>query len=200
MPKRLRSIIDSILYAGLRPAGSRAETKPQPPRGFLDRWLSGSKPADPLYLTNRTVAQKVRLALTILIPVALAGLFIAVALSHRFTVATKPAAEPGRAEASKKLDALLQDIKVESRNDVVVEEVQVRRGSPSLVSGFVRNNTDHVVRSAELVFDLADMNETQLGSASTTVKDLAPKSTANFEFPVAVREAVMATVREVNLH
>src|ERR1039457_2077469 len=98
MANRLRRFIESVVFAGLRPSGGPPpETKPVrrlgPLRDKIELFLSGGQaPSDPLYLTNRTWKQKLRLALVIATPTAL--LFCALALV--FSNVYSPKAAPPR--------------------------------------------------------------------------------------------------------
>ena len=63
--KRLQEFFESIAYAGLKPSDQKSEPHPDKAWGRLrakfDQFLSGGPaPSDPLYLTNRSLSQKVR--------------------------------------------------------------------------------------------------------------------------------------------
>ena len=75
-----------------------------PLRGLVDRVLSRPAPSDPLYLSNRTFDQKVKLGLAIAVPCLIVVGGIALGLSHFFQAnGPGPAAEPSAAELAAKL-------------------------------------------------------------------------------------------------
>jgi len=61
MKKRIQQFLESVLFAGLKPGRQSApKQEPGPVRSYVDRFLSGGQPTDPLYLTNRTSGQKLK--------------------------------------------------------------------------------------------------------------------------------------------
>ena len=72
MLKRFRQFIDSIVFAGLKPDAPREQAKRTrwlgPLRGLAGAFLLRPAPSDPLYLSNRTFDQKVKLGLAIAVP------------------------------------------------------------------------------------------------------------------------------------
>ena len=62
----------------------------------FERLFSGNTPSDPLYMTNRTVGQKVRMGVLIGTPVLAIGVFMALALNNYFD----PAPSPQKLEAA----------------------------------------------------------------------------------------------------
>ncbi len=202
MPNRLRTFIESVVFAGLRPGQAKAPTKRMrwlgPLSGPVQRYLDGgSKPLDPLYLTNRSVGQRVGAALLIVVPVLLVGGAITWSLTQK--PPTKPEAELSRTELAQKiLPNLSKDLQVRTNTDVQVVEVRVYAGSPPSLAGTVRNNTDRRFSSAELVFDLTDSRGSQVGAVSTTVQNLAPQATAKFSFAIKQENAKFVLVREVH--
>src|ERR671931_682411 len=86
-----------------------------PLAGPIDRFLSGSKPRDPLYLTNQTTGQKVRRALLIGIPILIVGVTVLAAFTNLLPRKSRPYTEPSAAElAARKVAALPLDVKVET--------------------------------------------------------------------------------------
>jgi hypothetical protein len=181
MLKRVRQFLESIVFAGMKPGAK------------------GAKPLDPLYLSKRTVAQRIKSTLPILLPVVLVAAIVAVALSRRSVSQSKPQSELTVAEiAAKILPDFPKDIHVESNRDVQVVEARLTPAPNAKVTGSVRNNTERRIRRARLVFDLTDANGSQVGAVSTIVENLAPKSTTNFEFAIQHAGAALVLVREVS--
>jgi hypothetical protein len=168
--------------------------------GSFDRFLSGTKPQDPLYLSNQTTGQKLQRAALIAAPILVIGGVVAVALSNVVPVQTRRQAEPTTAEvAAKILPNLSKDLKVHTNQDLQVVEAVIRPGSPSLLTGSAKNNTDHTIRSAELVFDVTDGRGSQLGAVAGKVRNIPPRSAASFEIPVRQRNAAFAIVRDTQI-
>jgi hypothetical protein len=168
----------------------------------IERFVSGSGPSDPLYLSNRSLGQKVRLVLLIGTPVIAIGGLVALALSNYFQPA--PSAqrvaatmkEPGTVTA-KVLPDLEKTYKSESDHDCEVTEAAV---AGNTLTGKLRNNTDRTVRSADLVFDLTDDDGSQLGAVAVHVENIAARDTANFRLALEQRTAKTALVREIHTH
>jgi hypothetical protein len=202
MAKRLRQFFESLVFAGLKPGGSRSQPRRLPflgpLRGPVERFLAGgAPPSDPLYLSNRPRGQRIALGVLVGLPVALIVGGIVYVLGTGVTANPRQQAEPTAAEIARRiLPDLDKNLKVSSNTDVQVVEAAVRQGPEPSVSGTVRNNTDRVIRSAELVFDLTDAAGSQVGGVGTTVRDLAPKATQRFEFPIKQHDAALVIVRE----
>jgi hypothetical protein len=203
--RRIREIFESVAYAGLQP-GSASQPRPRkwlgPLSGPVERFLSGGPaPSDPLYLTNRSTASKLKGAAIIGIPVLLlaGGLYGVLTNSFDFG-APKPVHEVTAAEAAAKLlPHMDRDIRIETNHDVGVLEVHIEDGSPKTLVGSLKNNTDHEIGMAEAVFDVTDLGGSQLGAVSTRVEHLKARGTSNFRFPIQQRHAVFALVREVHV-
>lgn len=166
----------------------------------IEKFVSGSGASDPLYISNRTFGQKARLALLIGTPVlALVGL-MALALGNYFEPAPSAqkaaatAREPGTVTAN-----VLKDIektyRSESDTDCDVAEATVGDGA---LAGKVRNNTDHLVHVADIVFDLTDDQGSALGAVAVRVENIAARGTASFRMNVEQRKAKTALVRELH--
>jgi hypothetical protein len=63
--------------------------------------------------------------------------------------------------------------------------------------GTVKNNTDRLIRTTEIVLNLTDATGSQLGAVSARVDNLAPNATANFQIPIVQTDAAFALVREI---
>jgi hypothetical protein len=204
MLKRFRQFIDSIVYAGLKPDTPREQTKRKgwlgPLGGLVDRILSRPAPSDPLYLSNRTFDQKVRLALLIAVPCVILTGGVLLLLSNTFQANdTGPAAEPSAAVlAAKLLPNIDKTIKIEVNKDVQVLEAHVESQGGMKVAGVVKNNTDRMIHTTEIVLNLTDRTGSHLGAVSVKVGDLAPNATVRFQVPIEQKDATFALVREVS--
>ncbi len=201
--RRLRQFLESIVFAGLKP-DARAGVAGRfawwgAIRNRIDRFVSGAAPSDPLYLSNRTFAQKARSALIVVVPVLLVAGFMVLALSDVFTPAPAPKAEPKPGEiAAKLLPNLENNITLVSNKDVEVVEARIEHGPSTKLVGTVKNNTPRVIHEANLVFDLTDMMGSQVGAVSTKVDNLAPGAVATFQLPIQQSNAQFVLVREVH--
>jgi hypothetical protein len=201
MRGRLRQLLDTLVFAGLKPGVPASQPKKL---RFLDRLRSplerllarGAAPSDPLYLTNRSPAQKTLRAVLLTLPLVLICGGVA------YVVATRTPADSGpkdlsRSEIAKRvLPGLAKNIEL-ANADVQVLEAVIRHEGGHSVSGSVRNNTGRTIHSADLVFTLTNAAGSQLGGVATTVRDLAPGATRRFEFTVKEQDAAFAIVREV---
>src|SRR5450756_419146 len=81
--KRIREFLESIVFAGMKPGGKTAPNRQLkwlgPLGGPVERLFSGGPaPSDPLYLTNRTQAQKLKFWSLIAIPCVVLALGIVI--------------------------------------------------------------------------------------------------------------------------
>jgi hypothetical protein len=202
--KRIRKFFESIAYAGLQPG-----TRPQPKRatwlgplsGPLDRLLSGGPaPSDPLYLTNRSTAQKVKIAALIGIPCLALGFLMYAMLTGIFRFGSPPPpheASPGEI-AAKLLPHMDPDMHIDTDKDVEVVEVRVEHGAQISIVGSMKNNTNHEIRVAEAIFNLTDSGGSGLGGVSARVENFKARSTAKFKVPIQQNAAAFALVREIH--
>jgi hypothetical protein len=189
------------VFAGLKPGGQTAP-KPQlkwlgPLRGPIERLLSGgSAPTDPLYLTNRTLTQKLKSWSLVAIPCAVLAVAVGVTLSKYLDPPkAKPVKEPTAAEiAARLLPNMDNDIKLAPPSDVQVVEVRV--DGPRLV-GVVKNTTTREIAVVELVIDLTDSSGSQVGAVNGMVEKLPPSANKDFQISIKQRNAAFALVREV---
>ena len=200
---RIRKFLESIVFAGMKPGGQTAPKRELtwlgPLRGPVDRLLSGGPaPTDPLYLTNRTLGQKLLSWSLIGIPclVLLAG--IGITLSSLLDLpAPKPDKELTAAEITAKLlPNMDQDFKLAPTSDVQVLEAKV---DGTRLVGKVKNTSTREIAGAELVIDLTDVDGSQVGAVSAFVEKIPPSGTRSFEVPIKQRNAAAALVREVTL-
>jgi hypothetical protein len=205
MLKRLRAVIESILYAGMKPGSHTAAATPMkwlgPLRGPVERLLAGPSPSDPLYLSNRTLGQKARAWSLIAIPCLGLAFGIVALLSNLLAPPPPPVRQLSAAEiAAKILPNMAKDIKVEQNTDLEVLEVGIQRDSdPRRLAGKVRNNTTHEIAAADFVFDLTDASGSQLGAVRATVERIPPVSVKAFQFPIKQQQAAFALVRNINI-
>jgi hypothetical protein len=175
----------------------------------LESFFAGRNAAsDPLYLTNRTFGQKVRTVVLISVPVAAIGVMVYLALTKQFdrpvslerAAAAEAAAkstQPTGEITARVLPNLDKTYTSEKSKDVEVVEASVNRaGDPTLV-GKIRNNTDNLVRVADLVFDITDQEGSQLGGVSVRVENIPAKGTSTFRYVLPQRDGRTALVREV---
>ena len=200
---RIRKFLESIVFAGMKPGGQTAPKRELtwlgPLRGPVDRLLSGGPaPTDPLYLTNRTLGQKLLSWSLIGIPclVLLAG--IGITLSSLLDLpAPKPDKELTAAEITAKLlPNMDKDFKLAPTSDVQVLEAKV---DGTRLVGKVKNTSTREIARAELVIDLTDVDGSQVGAVSAIVEKIPPSGTRSFEVPIKQRNAATAMVREVTL-
>ncbi len=198
---RLRQIFESIVYAGLKPAGAPAPPPGTGWRGRLrrawDRFLSGGAPSDPLYLSNRTWKQKLKVAAAVSTPVLIVvGIFV-YSLVTPPPAPEKPLVVLTPAEIAARTQIIPKDFKVPQNVDVQVGEVSVDRAStPHRISGTLQNVSEKRFSNVELTFDLTDENGSQVGGARTVVPDIGPHATKSFNFAIPQRNAAFVLVRE----
>jgi hypothetical protein len=203
MFKRFRKFIDSIVFAGLKPGAPREQVKARqwfgPLRGLADRILSRPAPSDPLYLTNRTFGQKMKLALLIAVPCLILAGGVLLLLSNIFQAnGPGPAPEPSAAVlAAKLLPNLPKTIDIQVNKDVQVMEAHVEREGGMRATGTVKNNTGRQIHTTEIILNLTDEAGSHLGAVSAKVDNLAPNATAKFQVPIEQKDAAFALVREV---
>jgi len=174
--KRLAQFFESLIFAGLKPGAA--------------------KPQDPLYLSNRTLGQKVRLAVFVSLPIAIVVGVTVVALMR--PAGRRPEEEAVPSEALRRaMPNPAANVKIETNQDVVVLKAAIENSHGTEVVGVVQNNTDRQIRSAVLTFDVTDQAGSQLGGVTTTVQNLAPKAATKFRFPIKQSEAAFVLVREI---
>jgi hypothetical protein len=203
MFKRLRSFVESLVFAGLKPSGGVSlEPKPErrlgPLRDRIDLFLSGGRtPSDPLYLTNRTWKQKLRLALVIATPTALLFFALALVFTNVYAPKTAPPKEVSAAEImAKLLPNLEKTVNIDTYKDAEIMELRVLRDGPPRVSGILKNKTGRVI-SVEFDLDIASLSGSRVSSSTQRVDKAPPNSSTPFEFPAGNSEAAYALVRQI---
>ncbi len=204
MWKRFREFVDSVVFAGLKPDAPREQSKrtrrPGPLRGLVDRVLSRPAPSDPLYLSNRTFDQKVKLWLAIAVPcLILAGVAV-LGLSHFFRAKLPgPAPEPSAAVPGAKLFPNVdKTIKIQANQDVQVLDAHIESENGMKVVGTVKNNTNRLIHTTTIILNLTDIMGSHLGAVSAQVDNLAPNATVKFQIRIEQKDAASALVREVS--
>ena len=199
--KRIREFLESIVFAGMKPGGQTAPKQQLkwlgPLRGPVERLLSGGPaPTDPLYLTNRTLAQKLKSWSLVAIPCVVLAVGIGVTLSNVLDPPeAKPVKEPTAAEITAKLlPNLDKDIKLAPPSDVQVLEIKV---DGSRLVGVVKNTTTREIAVVELVIDLTNATGSQVGAVNAIVEKLPPSGRKDFQIPIKQRDAAFALIREV---
>jgi len=200
---KLRELFESVAYAGMKPRapGGEADKPKSVLRQRFETYLNGPASTDPLYLSNRTIGQRFRAAAVVVVPIALLVGVLFLAWSDVFR--TKDASKPKELTTAEKYARILPNfnpnIQLPANHDLDVQDVHVVHGSPTQVVGLVKNNTDHVIASAGMVFDLTDQRWSRLGAVRTQVEKLRPHSTTPFRFAVAQDTAEHVVVREFQL-
>jgi hypothetical protein len=208
MSKRLKQLFEKIAYAGLKPQAGRPAKSGKPKGGSaLQAWIDGklnqAGPADPLYISNRTLGQKLKTWAAFGVPAAAVLAALAFVLFRARTGDAPPAPPPqtpSNAEiAAKLLPDLNSDLHIAKQSDLDIEDVHVVSGRPARLAGIAKNNSDHPIATAELVFDLTDKTGSRQGAVSTEVKNIAAKASVPFTFPIEQTAATFALVREVHV-
>ena len=211
MFKRIKAFLESMAYAGLKP------TSPGPARqdakaasGFrqkLEAFLAGPATNDPLYLTNRTLWQKIRPILVVSLPILVLLGGLALGLANFFGlnkgIQTPPASISSAEIAKKMIPVLNQQLTVSKEHDaqaggVDIQDVTIPPGSMK-VQGVAKNLTDHEIHHVQVIFDLTDKAGSRQGAVSTEVENIASKSAKPFVFSIPQKAAAFALVREVQV-
>src|SRR5215472_15135902 len=201
----LRQKLESIVFAGLKPSGGvqNSQELPAPESWFgrlrarIDRFIAGDAVSDPLYLTNRTWGQKLRMWTLVAVPLLLLSGGVALTLSRYLgPPKVRPAAQPTAAEYLRALPDF-KDLKMEPNRLLDVVEARVERGSGARMLGQVKNLTDREIPRAEIGCDLTDQNGTQLGSINVVVENVPASGAKRFELNLKQTTAAFVLVREV---
>jgi hypothetical protein len=202
--KRLREFFESIAFAGMKPGarpGQKQEIKWLAAlRGSVERFLSGTAPSDPLYLTNRSRAQRIKAWSLVAVPCLVIVGLVALALSKSYfdPPDAPPPKELSAEEITRKLlPNVARDITLDSNKDVEVVQVHVNRADMN-VAGTVRNNTAHAIAVTDVTFNLTDKTGSQVGAVTGHIENLPPKTTKDFQFPIKQRDATLVLVRDLS--
>ena len=198
MLNRFKNFTESIIYAGLKPAGRSIEGAPAAKPGFFARILNGPAVSDPFYLTNQSFGQKARRMLFMMLPVivVIAGGVFAIQRS------APKKSKPPKTLTNAELRAMIlpdfnQPITLESNQDLEVTEVHFEHSGGNVIIGNVRNKGSHQIVEATMVFELADPSNSEIGAVTVKETDLAPGTSRTFRMPIEEANATYALVREV---
>ena len=169
-------------------------------RARLDKFLSGGARDDPFYLSNRTIGQKMKSWLLIAIPCLVVIGLVVFALSRRSAAKDVRTDLTPAQLAAKMLPDYSKTVHLEASDGVNVDEVQVQHSDPPKLIGVARNNTGHVVNSADVLCELVNRRGSRLGAATGHVGQIPPHMTARFEIVIAQDTATSAIVREIRVH
>ena len=195
--KRIREFLESIVFAGMKP-GAQAAPKPQPKwlgplRNPIERFLSSAAPNDPLYLTNRSLNQKLKSWSLIAVPCLILVGGIAVTLRTLNSPEAKPVTPPTAAEIAARLP-LPKDIKLAPASVVQVVEIHV---DGTRLVGAVQNTSARDIALVKMIFDLTTAAGTQVGAVEANLENLPASGRRDFQVPITQRNAVFALVREI---
>jgi hypothetical protein len=166
-----------------------------PLRDKIERFLSGGRPpSDPLYLSNRTWLQKLRLAFGIALPLVVLLGALALVFTNVFAPARPAPKEPTAKEIlAKLLPDLENTVQIDTYKDAEFLQLHVRRSGPPALVGLLRNKTSHVV-SVEFSVYLANIEGGHVGTVTERVDKAPPGETVPFEFPLGDSDAFKALV------
>jgi hypothetical protein len=172
-----------------------------PLRGRIEIFLSGSAPSDPLYLTNRTWRQKLKIASLIAAAALLLIALVTIGITDPFRFRKVDAYQGAAAEApppaavpqQRPSDPILASEGLEVLNIRIA-----RDASPPVVTGTVHNNSDRKVDSAEVSYYLANTKGSIVGTDSTGVANLAAHGSVSFRMPLKIAQAEYVIVRDVH--
>jgi len=207
MAGSVRKKIEGIVYAGLKPDAARTQSR-------LRRWLSslgkriersagGRAPSDPLYLTNRTAAQKFKAAMWFVLPgIILGGAIVVAWVNLEMPRTPPPAPQTAQAEAAAKalanVENSIQVEKIARPQDVDVVEVHVERVPVNRLVGTLHNRTGRSFQSVDVVFEMTDSQGSQLGAVRAEVTGVPARGTVEFHLPIVQKRAAYALVREIH--
>jgi hypothetical protein len=193
----LRRVLESIVYAGLKPNVPGKSPERGKMRTLWDRILLGETPSDPLYLSNRTWKQKLRMGLLVGSPLAIVLGVVLYALVTPPRMSDKLPSDLPAAEIAARTQIIPKDFTVSQNTDLQILEVSVdKTSSPHTLTGVLKNNTGRYYSVAELTFDLTDEQGSAVGGASVKVQKVEPHSATPFRFPIPQRNAEFVLVRD----
>ncbi len=204
MGRSIRELVESIVFAGLKPGAPSTESKHmrwlgplrKPVEGFLS---GGPAPSDPLYLSKRTPRQKILFALKVAAPLVVLGGMALFAFRSSVVRRNEPKLDLSPAEVAAKFMPDVDRIKIVTNHDVEISSVGVDPRGPAL-TGSVKNNTARTLRSVEVIFDVTDANGSKLGGVKADFESLAPHSQSDFRVPIQPTNAAIAVVRDIQIH
>jgi len=186
------------------PAGKsqldRLRKRFDPLRARIEIFISGPPPDDPLYLTNRTWQQKLKIASLVAAPVVLLMAMVTIGATDLFRLHKvdpyehPPTEAPAPVVPQKRLpDPVLAPAELE------VVNIRIARDShATVVTGIVRNNGNQKVDSAEVSYYLADTEGSLVGTDTTDVANVEPHGSVAFRMPLKIAKAEYVIVRDVH--
>jgi hypothetical protein len=171
-----------------------------PLRERMDVFISGRAPSDPLYLTNRTWRQKLKIAALIVAPVLLLTILLTIGAVNPFRI-HKVAADQRPPDEAPLPAALPKPSSgpLSASTDLEVVNIRISRDShPPTVTGTIRNRTDRKVDFAEVSYYLADAAGSMMGTDSTVVANVEPYGSVAFRAPLKMAKAEYVMVRDAH--
>jgi hypothetical protein len=172
----------------------------EPVRARIEIFISGRAPNDPLYLTNRTWQQKLKIASLIAAPVLLLIALVTAGATdlfrfHKVDPYEHPPTETAAPAAPQKRlpDPILAPADLEVVNIRIAKDAHA-----PVVTGVVRNNTNEKVDSAEVSYYLADTAGSLVGTDATDVANVEPHGSVTFRMPLKIAKAEYVIVRDVH--
>ncbi len=200
-----RKLWESIVYAGMKPSSPASAPRPEQPagglRGKLDGFLSGGPaPSDPLYLTNRSLWQRARVAIFVTIPCLILVGVVVLGVRGHLRTEEKAVHQPTAAEiAQATLPDLVKNVQITTDHDLEVAEARIVQEPQPMVVGSVKNNSSHPIDNVRVVFTITDDAGSKLGYTAVHVDHVDPKSTAPFSLRIEYDNAAVALVKEIVL-
>jgi hypothetical protein len=169
-----------------------------PLAGPLDRFLSGGRSSDPLYLSNQTFWQKSVRVLLVVFPLVVVTILVALSSFQLIKKRTVPVEEVSPAEVAARslpnfAEAIVASAPVVSVLDAELKTVNDER----ILTGRIVNNTDRRFAEVQVVFNTTNSSGSQLAPEEAKFTDLGPRGQVPFVIRVKSPEAVFAIVRHV---
>ena len=166
----------------------------------LDKALSGRAQDDPLFLSNRTIGQKMRSWLAIGVPCLLVIGLLAFALSRRGGATDVRTDLTPAQVAAKMLPDYTKTVNLGNGRPVTVDEMQIEHSVPLKMIGVARNSSDRPIASADVVCELETRRGWRLGAVTAQVGAIEAHSTRKFEVEIVQDTAAIAIVTEIHVH
>lgn len=164
----------------------------------FDRFISGRAPSDPLYLTNRTWQQKLKIAGLAAIPVVILVALVLIGATDVFRVQKADPYEHPLAETQPSTPREpLPEPKIAAADLEVVNIHITKDAKAPAITGTVRNNTNAKVDSAQISYYLADHGGSLLGTDTADVRDVRAHGSVAFRIPLKMANAEYIIVRDV---
>lgn len=159
-------------------------------RARFERFISGEAPSDPLYLTNRTWQQKLKIGVLAALPVILLIALVMIGVTGVFRFHRADSYQPPLTAA--------QPLKLTPADLEVVSIRIAREANAPVVTGTIRNNTNHKVDSAGITYYLTDKGGAMLSTDTIDVPNVPAHSSVAFSAPLGKANAEYVLVRDVH--